>query len=103
MSPQPGAGRRAREQVSKEKLMRRFLNSLVAAAVVAALALAVVAQADDQKDKPDLDKIPKKVMDALKARFPKAEIHKWTKEKEGDKDVYDIEFKQGARKFEADI
>ena len=32
----------------------------------------------------ELDKIPKVVMDALKARFPNAEIHKWTKEKEGD-------------------
>jgi len=50
-----------------------------------------------------LDKIPKVIMDALKARFPDAEIHKWTKEKEGDIFVYDIEFKQGDRKFEADI
>lgn len=55
------------------------------------------------EDKLDLDKIPKIVMDALKARFPKAEIQKWTKEKEGDKVVYDIEFKQGVQKFEADI
>jgi uncharacterized membrane protein YkoI len=51
----------------------------------------------------ELDKIPKLVMDALKARFPDAEIHKWTKEKEGDIFVYDIEFKQQDRKFEADI
>ncbi len=51
----------------------------------------------------ELDKIPKLVMDALKAKFPKAEIHKWTKEKEGDIVVYDIEFKQEGRKFEADI
>lgn len=51
----------------------------------------------------ELDKIPKVVMDALKAKFPKAEIHKWTKEKEGDIVIYDIEFKQEGRKFEADI
>jgi hypothetical protein len=51
----------------------------------------------------ELDKIPKVVMDALKARFPDAEIHKWSKEKEGDIVVYDIEFKQQDRKFEADI
>ena len=51
----------------------------------------------------ELDKIPKVIMDALKARFPNAEIHKWSKEKEGDIFVYDIEFKQGDRKFEADI
>jgi hypothetical protein len=50
-----------------------------------------------------LDKIPQAVMDALKAKFPKAEIDKWTKEKEGDIVIYDIEFKQESRKFEADI
>ena len=51
----------------------------------------------------DLDKIPKQVMDALKAKFPKAEIRKWTKEKEGDDVVYDIEFKENGRACEADI
>jgi uncharacterized membrane protein YkoI len=66
------------------------------------MALQPAASAQD-KDKLDLDKIPKKVMDALKTKFPRAEIHKWTKEKEGDVVVYDIEFKQEGRKFEADI
>ncbi len=55
------------------------------------------------KDELESDEIPKVVMDALKAKFPKAEIHKWTKEKEGNIVVYDIEFKQEGRKFEADI
>ena len=55
------------------------------------------------KEDLELDKIPQVVMNALKAKFPKAEIHKWTKEKEGDIVVYDIEFKQEGRKFEADI
>jgi hypothetical protein len=49
------------------------------------------------------DKIPKKVMDALLAKFPKAKIDKCVKEKEGDDVVYDIEFKQEGRKCEADI
>jgi hypothetical protein len=66
-----------------------------------------VGRADEkEKDKAkglDLDKIPKKVMDALKAKFPKAEIRKWTKEKEGDKVVYDIEFTMEKRNYEADI
>ena len=69
--------------------------------ILAGLLLAVPAAC--AQDKLDLDKIPKKVMDALKAKFPKAKIHKWTEEKEGDAVVYDIEFKQGDRKFEADI
>lgn len=56
----------------------------------------------DKKDTP-ADKIPTKVMDALKARFPKARIDKWTREREADREVYDIEFKQDGKKFEADI
>jgi hypothetical protein len=76
----------------------------VSAAVLAGLLLLVSgAAAQDKKDKLDLDKIPKKVMDTLKAKFPKAEIQMWTMEKEGDIVVYDIEFKQEGRKFEADI
>ena len=50
-----------------------------------------------------LDKIPQVVMGGLTARFPDAEIHEWTVEKEGDIVVYDIEFVQAGRKFEADI
>jgi len=54
-------------------------------------------------DNLDLDKIPSVVMNSLKTRFPNAEIHKWTKEKEGGNIIYDIEFKQECRKCEADI
>jgi len=57
----------------------------------------------EAKDMLQLEKIPQIVMGALKAKFPKAEIQKWTKEKEGDIFVYDIEFQQEGRKFEADI
>jgi uncharacterized membrane protein YkoI len=55
------------------------------------------------EDKLEVDKIPGKVTDALKARFPEAEISKWTREEEGDLAVYDIEFEQAGQKFEADI
>src|SRR5262249_43928362 len=73
----------------------------VAAAVAAGLVLAVGAlQAEDQGDP---EKIPEAVMDSLKAKFPKPEITKCTKEKEGGAVVYDIEFKQDGRKCEADI
>ncbi len=75
------------------------------AAALAAAVLAAGAAAQEKKDdkKPHLDKVPKKVLDALKAKFPKAEVHKLTVEKEGDKVVYDIEFTQDKRKFEADV
>jgi hypothetical protein len=74
--------------------------------VLGLVLLAPVARSEEKdkdKDKLDLDKIPKKVMDALKAKFPKAKIHKWEKGKEGDKVVYDIEFTQDGLNFEADI
>jgi hypothetical protein len=79
------------------------LASGVFAVVAIVFMAASIPAAQDKGDKKDQDKIPKKVMDALKAKFPKAEIDKWTKEKEGDKVVYDIEFKQEGKKFEADI
>ena len=55
------------------------------------------------QDEPDLNTIPKVVMDGLLAKFPKAEIHQWTQEKEGDLVIYDFEFKQEGWKFEADV
>src|SRR5262245_19488106 len=67
-----------------------WLAGGLAVAVLAGLVFGAIAQ-DQAKD---VDKIPKKVMDALKSKFPNAIIHKWTKEKEGDDVVYDIEFKE---------
>jgi hypothetical protein len=55
------------------------------------------------KDDLQLDKIPHVVMQGLKAKFPQAEIHKWSVEQEGGIKVYDIEFAQEGRNFEADI
>ncbi len=52
---------------------------------------------------PGGDKLPPNVLSALIARFPQAKIEKWTKEKEDGKAVYDIEFTQAGKKFEADI
>ena len=56
-----------------------------------------------QEEAVSQEKIPKAVMDALLAKFPKAEIDKCTTDKEGADIVYDIEFKQEGRKCEADI
>lgn len=81
----------------------KWLVAGVLTAVVAGLLLAQPAAGAQDKDKLGLDKIPKKVMDALKAKFPKAKIQKWTKEKEGETVVYDVEMTQEGRKFEADV
>ncbi len=56
-----------------------------------------------QEEAVSQEKIPKAVMDALLAKFPKATIDKSTREKEGNDIVYDLEFKQDGRKGESDI
>jgi len=65
--------------------------------------LLFIGPASAQEEVVPQDKIPKAVMKALLAKFPKAKIDKCTKAKEGDDIVYDIEFKQDGRKCEADI
>jgi len=70
------------------------------AAVIVVFATTTLRAADEPKD---LDKIPKAVMDALKAKFPGGKIDKWTKETENGKVIYDIDFKENNRKGEADI
>ncbi|MGH9429896.1 MAG: PepSY-like domain-containing protein [Terriglobia bacterium] len=88
-----------------EHPLRRLAGGLLAVLLVGLLLAGWSVRAQDKpdKDKLDLDKMPKVVMDALKAKFSKAVIHKWTKAKEGNDVVYDIEFKENGRACEADI
>ena len=84
--------------------MRRILGWSGVSAVAALVLLAAVARAEDKKpEKIAPDKFPKAVMDAIKGRFPKAEITSAEKETEDGKVVYDIELKSEGRKYEMDI
>jgi hypothetical protein len=89
-------------------------NSLFRIAIIpATLALCLTLACGQQEEKADvtekaepaaeMEEIPALIMTTLKAKFPDAEIQKWTKEQEGDIMVYDIEFHQAGQKFEADI
>jgi uncharacterized membrane protein YkoI len=102
-SPQPGRSPRHHPLTVEEIPMRagRVTWGTWGLAAAVLVLMAAVARAEDEPK--DLDKIPKAVMDALKAKFPRAKIDKWTKETENGKVVYDIEFKQDGRKAEADI
>src|SRR5262245_22463220 len=84
-------------------LRPRWVAGGLAAAVLAGLVLvATVSSAREKaKDRLDLSKIPNVLMDALKVKFPKPEVTKWTKEIEGGNVIYDIELKQEGRKCEA--
>jgi uncharacterized membrane protein YkoI len=80
----------------------RGVLGLLSTGVVALLLFAVgLAGAADEKV--PLDKVPAKVMEAVKARFPGAEITSVEKETEDGKVVYDIELKHKDRKYEMDI
>lgn len=81
--------------------------------VTLTLLLALILGCEPQSDKKSAEmqandelmseSIPDIVMDALKTKFPDAKIQKWEKEDEDDLVLYDIEFKKGDSKFEADI
>ena len=71
--------------------------------VAAVLLAGTVAAADKKEEKISPDKMPKVVMDAVKAKFPDAEFTSVTKETEDGKVVYDIELKQKGKKHEMDI
>jgi len=47
-----------------------------------------------------LDKLPKPVLDAVKKRFPKAELVEAAKETEGDKVEYEVTLKDGGTKYD---
>src|SRR6476469_6409090 len=86
--PEPGRPPRSRwMNILEDPMIARCLQ-WVAPILLAGFVLTGTASSADEKE------IPKKVMDALRAKFPKAQIDKWTKEKEGDAVVYDIEFKE---------
>ena len=72
------------------------------ALMLAGLFLMLPARAQD-KSKAAAGKLPANVLATLKARFPNAEIQKWTKEEEDGVVLYDIEFTQAGHKLEADI
>jgi uncharacterized membrane protein YkoI len=62
-----------------------------------------VSSGQEKKETASQVVLPKKVMEALNIKFPKALIDKQSLEKEDDRKVYDIEFTQEGVKYEVDI
>src|SRR5262245_36852969 len=77
------------------KTLKSWLATMVALTLVASYALA-------QDEKVDADKLPQKVKDTLKAKFPGAKITSATKTKENNEVVYDIEMTKDGKKHEMD-
>lgn len=77
--------------------MRTMSRIYLSLAVVALITSLLVGQ-----EKVDPDKLPPKVANALKARFPGAKITQCTKEMENGEVVYDIEMTVNDKKHEMD-
>jgi uncharacterized membrane protein YkoI len=74
----------------------------VCLAVLLGSASASAVRADDEEKVP-LDKVPKAVMDAVKARFPDAEIKGAEKETEGGRTIYELEIKYKKDEIDVDV
>jgi Peptidase propeptide and YPEB domain len=83
--------------------MRRIIAWSATSIAASLVLLAVVATAAEKDKKISLDKAPKAVQDAIKARFPDGEVTSVEKETEDGKVVYDVELKLKGRKYEMDI
>jgi uncharacterized membrane protein YkoI len=77
--------------------MRRILASVATCALVV-LATAAVVHADEEKVA--LDKLPKAVKDAIKAKFPDAELVGAEKETENGKTQYEVSIKNKKDKLD---
>lgn len=77
--------------------MRTMLRT-AAAVLVTAVLLAAGGRAGEEPL--PLDKVPKAVMDAVKKRFPKAELVEAAKETDGDKVEYEVSLKDGGAKID---
>jgi hypothetical protein len=78
-------------------------KSVVVTGVVVLFMCGGGGEARTQEEVVPPNRIPKTVMDALHARFPRARIDKSTRANEENEVVYDLEFTEDGRKCEADI
>ena len=78
--------------------MRTMLRMLACATLVLT---AAGARADEEKIAPD--KLPKAVAEAVKAKFPKAEVTGATKEKDGDKTTFEVSVMDGKTKIDVNV
>jgi hypothetical protein len=91
----PAAGRCKSGPEDQERTMRRILCG------AAVLLVAAAGRADEEKV--PLDKLPTAVVEAIKAKFPKAELVSAEKETDGDETTYEVIIKNGAQELEVSL
>jgi hypothetical protein len=57
----------------------------------------------DDEEKVPLDKLPKAIVEAMKKKFPKAELVAASKENEGGKTVYEVSIKDDSKKIDVTL
>src|SRR5262245_14200581 len=82
--------------------MRAFIPSWRTAAVVMGLFLCAGAAPADEEKVP-LDKLPQAVVDAVKAKFPKAKLVSAEKETDDGKTVYEVAIKNDKQSIEVTL
>jgi uncharacterized membrane protein YkoI len=70
-------------------------------ALLGVAVLATAARADEEKI--PLDKVPKAVIDAVKAKFPDVKLSEASKEKEDGKTIYELAFTYKDYKYEVEF
>jgi hypothetical protein len=77
------------------------MRTLIGGMAVVVLLAGAAARADEEKV--PLDKLPKAVVDAVKEKFPKADLVSAEKEKEDGKTVYEVNIKDGKATIEVTV
>jgi uncharacterized membrane protein YkoI len=88
---------------NEESTMRQFSRWLVAGVALGLVVVAAARAADEGEKKVPLDKVPKAVLDAVKAKFEGAEIKGASTEKDGDKLVYEIQIVHKGHKADVSL
>jgi hypothetical protein len=90
------AGTVPHPQITRRDPMRRFLCGVVTLVVLAGSSWG-------DEEKVPLDKLPKAVVEAVKEKFPKAELISAEKETEKDKTTYAVTIKNGDQELEVTV
>jgi uncharacterized membrane protein YkoI len=91
-------GRDHRFSHSQENHMHRF--GLLAGAALGLTLIIAAVRADEEKI--GLDKVPRPVLDAVKAKFPEAKLSGAAKETEGGKTIFEVAFTFKGHKYEVE-
>jgi uncharacterized membrane protein YkoI len=81
-------------------MMRNFVTGT---AVVLLVTAAAAWAGGDQEKTVNLDKVPKKVIDAVKAKYPKATIRSASTETEKDKTIYELSITNKKQKIDVSL